>query len=120
MRNNMEIFENNLERYGFGDEFITKAIEYFKELEEERDVQEMYSIEEALDYYNQCGSYTFNRYQSEDNLKELREDIALLKDEYPDLLDLDLYFTDVEAFEISILYLLYYNFYPQEDQEENL
>ena len=115
MRTNkkMEIFENNLKVQGFGDEFIEKALEYFRELEEERDVQEMYSIEEALDYYNQGGSYTCNKYQSEENLKELREDIAWLKDNYPDLLDLDLYFTDIEHFEIQILFILFNEFYPQ-------
>ena len=114
MRNNMEFFKNNLKVQGFGDEFITKAIEYFKELEEERDVQELKSIEKVIYYYNKIGSYTCNTIQSEDNLKDLREDIALLKDEYPDLLDLNLYFTNIEHFEIQILYTLL-EFYPQED-----
>ena len=112
MRNNLEIFENNLNRQGFGDEFITKAIEYFKELEEEREVQELNSIEEVLYSYNEVGSYTCSILQSEDNLKELREDIAWLKDNYPDLLDLELYFTDIEHFEIQILFILL-EFYPQ-------
>ena len=116
----MEIFKKNLEGQGFSKEFVNKALEYFKELEEEMEMQEMENVIGVIDYYNECGSFTFNILKTENNLKELREDIALLKDEYPELLDLNLYFTNIEHFEISILYLLYFEFYPQEEEEENL
>ena len=112
----MEIFKNNLNCLNLSNAFIKKAIEYFAELEEEKNVSDYKTVEDVIDYYNQCGSFTFNTHQSEENLI-YREDIALLKEEYPDLLDLNLYFKNVEAFEISILYLLYYNFYPEEDNE---
>ena len=116
----IEIFKNNLKEVGFTQEFIRKSVEYFIELDEEREVQELGSIEEILDYFSKIGSFTCNILETENNLKELREDIALLKDEYPELLDLNLYFTNIEHFEISILYLLYFEFYPQEEEEENL
>ena len=113
MRNNkMEQFKNNLEGQGFSTEFIQRAIEYFTELEEEMEVQEMSNIEEAIQYYDSVGSYTCNTLQSENNLKEVREDIAWLKDNYPDL-DLDLYFQNIEHFEIQILFILFNEFYPQ-------
>ena len=112
MRNNMKFFENNLKVQGFGVAFIEKALEYFRELEEERDVQELKSIERVLYSYNEVGSYTCSILQSEDNLKDLREDIALLKYECPEL-NLDLYFTDIEHFEMQILFILFNEFYPQ-------
>lgn len=118
--NNMEIFKNNLEEQGFSSEFIQKALEYFGELVEEKEIDDYNSLEEVINYYNQNGSFTFNKYKSEENLKELKEDILFLKEQYPELLDLDLYFTNIEHFEISILYLLFYEFYPQEEEEEEI
>ena len=109
----METFIKNLEGQGFSQEFIKKSVNYFTELEEEREVQEIINIEEVIEQHNKCGSYTCNILETENNLKELRGDIALLKDEYPELLDLNLYFTNIEHFEISILYLLYFGFYHQ-------
>ena len=115
----MEIFKKNLEEASFTTDFIKKALEYFNELEEEKEANDFYNkVEEVIDDYNRCGSFTYNTLQSELNLKELRKDIALLKDEYPDLLDLNLYFKNIEAFEISILYLLYYNFFPEDEDDE--
>ena len=119
-KNKMEQFKNNLEWKGFSTEFIQKAIEYFTELEEEMEANDFYNkVEEVIDDYNRCGGFTFNTIQSELNLKDFRGDIAILKAEYPELLDLNLYFKNIEAFEISILYILF-EFYPQEDEEENL
>ena len=118
--NNMEIFKNNLEEQGFSSEFIQKALEYFGELVEEKEIDDYNSLEEVINYYNQNGSFTFNKYKSEENLKELKEDILFLKEQYPELLNLDLYFTNIEHFEISILYLLFYEFYPQEEEEEEI
>ena len=118
--NNMEIFKNNLEEQGFSIEFIKKSIEYFIELNEEMEVQEMENLEEVIQYYDKIGSFSCNTLKSEGNLKELRKDIALLKDEYPELLDINLYFTNIEGLELQLLYTLYYKFYPQEDEEENL
>ena len=115
----MEVFKKNLETLNLSNDFIKKALDYFIELEEEKEANDFYNkVEEVIDDYNRCGSFTYNTIQSELNLKDLRKDIALLKDEYPELLDLNLYFTNIEAFEISILYVLYYNFYPEEDDED--
>ena len=114
----MEQFKNNLEGNGFSQGFIKKSLDYFNELEEEKEANDFYNkVEEVIDDYNRCGSFTFNIIQSELNLKDLRGDITILKEKYPELLDLDLYFKNIEAFEVSILYLLYYNFFPEEDDE---
>ena len=114
----MEIFKKNLETLNLSNDFIKKALDYFNELEDEKEANDFYNkVEEVIDDYNRCGSFTYNTIQSELNLKDLRKDIALLKDEYPELLDLNLYFKNIEAFELQIIYTLYYNFYPEEDDE---
>ena len=114
----MEIFKNNLEALNLSNDFIKKALDYFNELEDEKEANDFYNkVGEVIDDYNRCGSFTYNTIQSELNLKDFRGDIAILKEDYPELLDLNLYFRNIEAFEISILYLLYYNFFPDEDDE---
>ena len=116
----MEIFKKNLEEASFTTDFIIQALNYFNELEEEKEANDFYNkVEEVIDDYNRCGSFTYNTLQSELNLKDFRGDIAILKEDYPELLDLNLYFRNIEAFEISILYLLYYNFFPEEYKEDN-
>ena len=114
----MEVFKKNLEVQGFSLEFIQKALEYFTELNEEKFASGYNSIEEVIDYYNHCGSFTCNTLQSEENLKGLRWDIAILIEEYTELLNLDLYFTNIEYFEIQILYILSFEFYPGEEEEK--
>ena len=114
----MEIFKKNLETLNLSNDFIKKALDYFNELEDEKEANDFYNkVEEVIDDYNRCGSFTYNTIQSELNLKDFRGDVAILKEDYPELLDLNLYFKNIEAFEISILYVLYYNFYPEEDNE---
>ena len=116
----MEIFQRNMEEAGFTNDFIVQALKYFNELEEEMKVEELNNIEEVIDYYARVGSFTYSILKSEENLKELREDIAILKEDYPELIDLNLYFKNIEEFEISVMYLLFYEFYPQEEEEEEI
>ena len=116
----MEIFKKNLEEASFTTDFIIQALNYFNELEDEKEANDFYNnLEEVIDDYNRCGSFTYNTIQSELNLKDFRRDISSLKEDYPELLDLNLYFKNIEAFEISILYLLYYNFFPEEYNEDD-
>ena len=114
----MELFKKNMEEANFSKDFIIQSLQYFNELEKEREVQEMTSIEEVIGYYSKIGSYTCSTLKSEENLRYLRDDIALLKEEYPEILELDLYFKNIEQFEISILYILLSEFYPREEEEE--
>ena len=117
----MEMFKNNLEEANFSLEFVKKALEYFKELEEEMEVQEMENIEEVINYYARIGSFSCNTLKSEGNLKGFREDLYLLyTKDYNDILNFNQYFENVEEFEIDVIYVLYFEFYPQEDEEENL
>ena len=116
----MEIFKKNLEEASFTTDFIIQALNYFNELEDEKEANDFYSkVEEVIDDYNRCGSFTYNTIQSELNLKDFRGDISILKEDYPELLDLNLYFKNIEVFEISILYVLYYNFFPEEVYDED-
>ena len=116
----MEEFKNNLEGQGFSIGFIKKAIEYFIELEEEREIQEMATIEEVIDSYNRCSSFTCNALQSELNLRYFRKDLyKLFQYDTNNLMNFLDYFYDIEDFEIQILYVLYFEFYPQEEEEEN-
>lgn len=113
----MEIFQRNLETLNLSKDFIKKALDYFNELEDEKEANDFFNkVEEVIDDYNRSGSFTYNTIQSELNLKDLRKDIALLKNEYPEL-DLNLYFRNIEAFEISILYVLY-EFYEDDEDDE--
>ena len=113
----IEIFKKNLEEASFTTDFIKKALDYFIELEEETEVNDYNNLEEVLNYYDICGSFTCNTTISELNLKDFRGDISSLKEDYPELLDLNLYFKNIEAFELQILYVLYYIFYLEEDDE---
>ena len=115
----MEKFKNNLEGQGFSPEFIQRALNYFNELEEEREIQELATIEEVLDYYNRMGSFTCSSYQSFLNLHNFREDISKLYncDTY-NTLNLNDYFFNIEDFELQVLNVLFYEFYPQEEEEE--
>ena len=120
MRNQkMEQLKNNLESQGFSNDFIKKAIEYFIELEEEMEVQEMESIEEVIDYYAKIMSFTCNTSKSENNLKEVRKDLWKLSEkDSNNFLEFSEYFENIEVFEIYVLYVLFYEFYPQEEEEE--
>ena len=108
----MEIFKKNLESQDFSTEFIQLALNYFNELEEEMEVQEL-NIEEVIQYYNKIGSFTCNISQSEENLINFRKDIAKLSDcDTNKILNLAKFFENIEGFELQILYCLYYEFYP--------
>ena len=108
----MEIFKKNLESQDFSTEFIQLALNYFNELEEEMEVQEL-NIEEVIQYYNKIGSFTCNTSQSEENLINFRKDIAKLSDcDTNKILNLAKFFENIEGFELQILYCLYCEFYP--------
>ena len=109
----MEIFKNNLENKNFSTEFIQRALNYFNELEGEIEAQEMESIEDVIQYFDNCGSYTYNTLNTEENLKNFREDIAKLYDcDTNNILDFSKYFENIEVFEIQLIYVLYFEFYP--------
>lgn len=110
----MEIFQRNMEEAGFTSDFIVQALKYFRELEEEMKIEEINNIEKVISYYSMAGSFTCSIEKSEENLKDLRKDIALLKEDYPEL-NLELYFSNIEKFEIDIIYLLFYYYYPKEE-----
>ena len=120
MKNEMEVFKENLEGQGcFSPKFIQLALNYFNELTEEMEIEEVATIEEVIDYYNRCSSFTCNTSKTENNLKELREDLyKLYQYDTNNIMNFLDYFYDVEDFEIQILYCLYFEFYPQEEEEE--
>ena len=109
----MEQFKNNLEGQGFSQDFIKKALEYFTELNEEMEVQELNELEEVIQYFDKIGSFTCNISQSEENLINFREDIAKLSDcDTNKILNRAKFFENIEGFELQILYCLYCEFYP--------
>ena len=121
----MGIFKNNLEEAGFTDDFIVQALRYFTELEEEREVQEINNIIDVIDYFAKVGSFTCNILQSEDNLKDLRQDLyKLYQHDLHNMINFFDYFYNIEEFEMEIIYTLYFEFYPhlqeEEEEEENL
>ena len=109
----MEIFKNNMEKADFSKDFIQLALNYFNELEEEMDYQELINMEEVIQYYDKIGSFTCSILKSEENLINFREDILKLFDcDSNKILNSIKYFENIEEFEIQILYCLYYEFYP--------
>ena len=115
----MEIFKKNLEEKGFSQKFIQKALEYFNELEEEMEIHEMEGLEEAIHYLDNYGTYTYNTLSTEENLKEIRKDILkLFNCDTNNIMDYSKYFENIEEFKIQILYTLFQEFYPREEEEE--
>ena len=116
----MEKLKNNLEGQGFSPEFIQKALNYFNEILEEGEIQEVLNVEDMLVYYSKIGSFTCNSSQSYHNLHNFREDISKLYIcDTNDILNLNDYFFDIEDFELQVLNVLFYEFYPQEEEEIN-
>ena len=114
----MEVFKNNLEKAGFTTDFIGQALLYFTELEDEREVQELETLEEVIDYYSKIGSYTCSTLKTEENLRYLREDISNVLNRADGIMDPFNFFKNIEIFEIEMLYTLYLEFYPREEEEE--
>ena len=109
----MEIFKKNLEDKNFSTEFIQKALNYFNELEEEMEVQETEGIEDVIQYFDNCGSYTYNTLNNEENLKDFRSDILkLFNCDTNNIMDFSKYFENIEVFEMQLIYVLYFEFYP--------
>ena len=112
----MEIFQKNMEEAGFTTDFIIQSLHYFNELEEEREVQEINNIIDVIDYYSRTGSFTCNSLQSFYNLHNFRQDLAKLYNwDSNNILSYSDFFEDIEKFEIQVLYVLYFKFYPQEE-----
>ena len=111
----MEKFKNNLEGQGFSPEFIQRALNYFNEIIEEGEIQEDLNVEDTLGYYNKIGSFTCNSSQSYYNLHNFREDISKLYTyDTNNILNLNDYFFNIEDFELQVLNVLFYEFYPKE------
>ena len=109
----MEIFKNNLENKKFSTEFIKRALNYFSELEEEMEVQEMEGVEDVIQYFDRCGSFTCNTLSTEENLKNFRKDILkLFNCDTNNIMDFSKYFENIEIFEMQLIYVLYFEFYP--------
>ena len=117
----IEIFKKNLEVAEFTNDFIVQALHYFNLLKSEKEVQELNNLLEAIDCYSRDGSFTCNSLQSFYNLSNFRADLYKLyqydTNNSMDFLD---YFYNIEVFELQVLYVLYFEFYPQEEEEEEI
>ena len=115
----MEIFKENLEEAGFTNDFIVQTLHYFNLIKMEKEVEELNNLLEAIDYYNRTGSFTCNSLQSFYNLHNFTKDLAKLYNwDNNNILNYADFFEDIEKFEIQVLYVLYFEFYPQEEEEE--
>ena len=119
--NKMEIFQKNLEEANFSKDFVIQSLHYFNELKREGEIQGL-NVEDTLYYFNVIGSFTCNTQQSETTLINLRKDLSKLKDyDYNNVMNFKDYFNNIENFELQVIFTLFYEFYPQEedDEEEN-
>ena len=114
----MEIFKKNLEEASFTTDFIIQALNYFNELEDEKEANDSYNkVIEVIDDCNRCGSFTYSNIQSELNLIDFRKDLyKLFQHDMNNLMNFLDYFFDIEEFELQVLNVLYYEFYPQEGE----
>ena len=111
----METFKKNVTEAGFTEEFVNQALNYFNETEKESRVQVL-SLEDILGYLS---SFTCNALQSEINLINLRKNLyKLYQYDTNNLMNFLDYFYNIEEFELQVLYVLYYEFYPQEESDE--
>ena len=109
----MEIFKNKLEEAGFTADFITQALHYFNHLKMEGEAQEISNLLEVIDYFNITGSFTYNSLQSFYNLSNFIKDLTKLYNwDTSNILNYPDFFEDIEKFEIQVLYVLYFEFYP--------
>ena len=115
----MEVFQKNLEEAGFTKDFIIQALHYFNELRREGEIQGIPNLIEVIDYYDKTGSFTYNSLQSFYNIYNFREDLyKLYQYDMNNVMDFLDYFYKIEDFEIQVLYVLYLEFYPREEEEE--
>lgn len=80
------------------------------------------SIKEQLEYANRCGSYSCNTLVTVDRLNKIYfsicEFIKKYEENYGENLS-KLYFENIEAFEIYLLYELYYRYISEYDKKED-
>lgn len=79
------------------------------------------SILEQLDYANNCGSYSCNALITIDRLNKIYFSICEFIEEYEEMYGenlSNLYFKNIEAFEIYLLYDLYYKYIQKYDIEK--
>ena len=78
------------------------------------------SIKEQLDYANKCGSYSCNTLVTVDRLSKIYFSICEFIEEYEENYGENLsklYFENIEAFEIYLLYELYYKYISEYDKK---
>lgn len=78
------------------------------------------SILDQLDYANNCGSYSCNALVTIDRLNKIYFSICDFIEEYEEAYGENLsklYFTNIEAFEIYLLYEIYYKYIQEYDEE---
>lgn len=78
------------------------------------------SILEQLDYSNECGSYSCDTLKTVDRLNKIYFDICSFIKNYEENTGEDLsklYFENIEAFEIYLLYELYYRYISEYDKK---
>lgn len=91
----------------------------FSDMQENANIDNT-SISQQLDYSNCCGSYTCNTNVTVNNLSHIYYDICDFireyENEYGENLS-SLYFENIEAFEIYLLYDLYFKYIQEYDAE---
>lgn len=91
----------------------------FAEMQENANIDNT-SISQQLDYANMCGSYTCNTNTTVNSLSSIYYDVCdFIKEyekEYEENLS-SLYFENIEAFEIYLLYDLYFKYIQEYDAD---
>ena len=92
-------------------EFINLVLKYVEDLKEEADIQSLKSIKDSLNYYNELGGVTVYNNEIYLKLKDYISDIRILYESGGgEVFLLREYFTNINKFELDLLYYIYINF----------
>ena len=97
-------------------EFINLILKYIVDLKEEADIQSFISLKDSLNYYNELGGVTVYTEDINLKLKEYRNDIRILYQNGGDeVFKLGEYFTNINKFELDLLYYIYIEFIEENE-----
>ena len=92
-------------------DFINLMLKYINDLKEEADIQSFKNIGDSLKYYNELGGVTVYTNDINVKLKDYRNDIRILYENGGgEVFLLREYFTNINKFELDLLYYIYINF----------
>lgn len=118
---NFEEVRRNMGKDGRSYELYCYTCDIFSDLQDIANLDGN-SIKEQLDYVNRCGSYSCDTFKTMSYLSNIYYSVKEFIEEYKEDTGEDLsslYFSNIEAFELYLLYNLYYRYIQEYDKKDN-